>query len=138
MQLGSVTFSIAPINTHEYSVTSATDYAQKAIVGTRQPYEFVGEGDQKMQISGKLLPKHVGGLNEMAAIHVMRQSGSPQFVVRGDGRPFGWFIIESIEEKSANLAIDGIGHEIEFTVSLCRADKPVVADFSYSLYGLDL
>ena len=137
MQLGAVTFSLRPINTHEYSVSSATEFAQKPVVGARQPYEWVGEGDQKMTISGMMLPKHLGGLNEMAVIHTMRESGIAQLLLRGDGKVLGWFLIESVDETSTNLDADGVGFQIEFSITLCRTSKPSALDFSLSIFGLD-
>ncbi len=134
MQLGSVTFDVAPFNTHEYTRSSATDFARKDVVGARKPLEYVGEGEETYQIMGKLLPKRLGGLNEMAELHAMRQSGIALFLMRGDGMSLGWFAIESVEEKSSYLDHDGVGQQVDFTVSLVRAPRPSAFSFVATLF----
>ena len=83
---------------------------------------------------GRLLPKRIGGLSELAELHAMRQAGVAMFLMRGDGRPLGWFAIEKVEEKSTYLARDGVGQQIDFSISLVRADRPSAASFVTLLF----
>lgn len=136
MQLGSVSFEMQPFNTHGYSVSSTTDYAAKPVVGARQPLEHVGEGESRVTLEGRMLPKNLGGLSELAEVQAMRVSGMAHFLMRGDGKPMGWFKIESVEENHSLLFADGVGQQVDFTISLLRTDKPSAASYVQSLLGL--
>jgi uncharacterized protein len=105
MRLGTVEFDVFPFNTHEYSRDAATDYAKKAVVGAREILEYVGEGEEKYTISGKLITKRLGGLGTLAELHALRQSGIAQFLMRGDGMALGWFVIESVGGSVRPLAV---------------------------------
>lgn len=135
MQMGSVSFEVYPFNTHEYAMSSQTDFVRKPVLGARQPLEYVGEGEQKLTIQGKLIPRHLGGLNTMAEVHAMRVAASGQLLVRGDGKVLGWFVIETVEENSTMLGRDGVGQQIDFTITLARADKPSPDSFVFGLFG---
>jgi len=134
MQLGSVQFEVTPFNTHEYSHTHATDFAEKPVVGARKILEWVGEGDETWQISGRLFPKKLGGLDGLARLHAARASGQPQYLMRGDGRPMGFVAILSVSEKSTHLDVDGVGRVIDFDISVKQAGTPSVSAF-ISMFG---
>ena len=135
MQLGTLAFEVYPFNTHEYSREAATDYARKPVVGAREILEYVGEGEETYSISGRLITKRLGGLSELAELHALRKSGVPQFLMRGDGKALGWFVIENVSETSTHIAADGIGQVIDFEIQICNASKPSPARFAFSLFG---
>lgn len=127
MQLGAVTFEVYPFNTQGYSRDTGFDYVKKDVIGTMRPSEAMGEADENMSIEGRLFPEKFGGLGSMEAIHAMRQSGTAQILVRGDGRNLGWFVIEKVSERSSMLAADGVGKIIDFSISLSRSPAPSAA-----------
>ena len=124
MQLGIVTFEVYPFNAQGYSRDTGFDYVRKDVIGTMRPSESMGESDESMTIEGRLFPDKFGGLDSMDQMHIMRQSGTAQILVRGDGRNLGWFQIERISEKSSMLAADGVGKIIDFTITLGRSPAP--------------
>lgn len=139
MQLGSVTFEVWPFNTHAISRDTAADFAAKETMNNMRPREFMGEGDETLNISGRIFPKKDQGgeaLGTLDTLQRMRSSGTAQIVVRGDGRNMGWFLIQSVSEKSSFLASDGVGQVVEFDVSLVRAPKPSPASYIKTLLRL--
>lgn len=136
MQLGSVTFEVWPFNLHEYSRDTGYDFAAKDVMGGMRPREAMGEGDETMSISGRLFPEKLGGLGTLATLHAMRSSGTAQILVRGDGTNLGWFLIEKVSERSSFIDAQGVGRQIEFTISLTRARKPTVASYLTTLLRL--
>lgn len=134
MKLGAIEFELFPLNTHEYSRSSMTDFARKPVVGARQPLEYVGQGEETMSITGRLFPHKLGGLAEFAVLRTMQEAGMAQFLMRGDGRPLGWFVVESVEENSSEIHYDGVGQVIDFTIKLCRSPKPSAISFSFNLF----
>jgi Phage protein U len=134
-QFGPLTFQVAPFNTHEIARDGRTDFAAKDVVGAEPPLEFVGEGGNTLQLSCRLFPEKLGGLDELALLEQMRAAGLPQHLMRGDGTPVGWFVIEGASERSTYLDGHGVGRVVEVTISLRRAPKPAAASFFSLLTG---
>ncbi|SOC47668.1 hypothetical protein SAMN05892877_13218 [Rhizobium subbaraonis] len=127
--LGSLSIKVAPFNVSQVSRDATTDFVAKPVIGAEPPMEYVGEGANKMTLSGQLLPRKLGGLSELDHLHQMRASGQPQYLMRGDGTPFGWHVIESVAERSTYLDARGVGQVIEVTITLRRAGKPAAGAF---------
>ncbi len=136
MMVGGVQFMIAPLNIHGHQRESATDYVEKPIVGARQPLEYVGEGQDTVSLFGRLFPKRFGGLTGLIALQAARVSGFPQFVIRGDGIPLGWFVIDHIAERQTYLDVDGVGQVIEFDIILRRDTIPGAAGYFSSIMSM--
>lgn len=119
-QIGSQTLDTRPFNADEMTRSASADFAAKALIGTLPGREFMGEGDDKLTLSGQILPFKVGGLTELEVLHGFRQSGQRLPVMRGDGKMFGWFAIESISESHRDLMKDGVGFRVMHTISLIK------------------
>ena len=128
--LGPIAIDVYPYNAHEVSHDAKTDFAKKSVLGRRQPNEHVGEGDEAIKLSGRLYPEKLpGGMEMHELLHSLRRTGEPQFLLRGDGAPLGWYLIESASEKSTFLNAHGVGQLIEIEINLTRDDPPDAADF---------
>lgn len=136
MQVGPLQFDVAPLNAHQTTRAAKTDYAKKDVIGRRKIYEHVGEGDEVFTIEGRLYPFKLGGLGALALLAAVRASGVAQFVVRGDGLAMGWFVITEAREVATHLSRDGVGQQIELTVTLERADSPGALGSFINLFGL--
>jgi len=136
LQIGPLQFDIAPMNAHQITRERDTDYARKEVIGRRKIYEHVGEGDDKLTIIGKLFPFKSGGSGALQLLHTLRETGTAQYVMRGDGYVMGWFVITKVGEVHQHLSTDGVGQQIDVTILIERADSPgAVAAFA-SLFGL--
>lgn len=138
MALGFVVFvPTGGINTHAYSHERARASATHQVIGLGPVYEDVGEDESPMTIEGKIFPEHESSGNAMAslaALDLMRSSGIGMPLMRGDGAAFGWFKITSLKVDHASLAVNGLGREQSFTVSLKRAPIPSAGAF-LSIFG---
>lgn len=134
--LGPLDFEVAPFNTHEVERSHTADFAAKELLGRRKSHEFVGAGDERITMRGKLFPHKLGGLDELGVLNAIRDSGAPQFLMRGDGEPLGWFLVERVRESSSHLDAQGIGRMIEFEVELLRDEAPSPASFIANLFSL--
>ncbi|WP_108459210.1 phage tail protein [Devosia naphthalenivorans] len=119
-QIGSLTLDTRPFNADEMSRSASADFAVKPLMGTLPGREFMGEGDDKLSLSGQLLPLKTGGLTELEVAHGFRQSGQRLPVMRGDGKMFGWFAIESIQETHMDLMADGVGFRVKHSIALIK------------------
>lgn len=136
MQLGSVVFDVVRFNTHEHSRSSEAGFAEKSVLGKRPPLEYVGDGPETISIRGKIYPRKLGGLEGLAALEAARASGAAQFLMRGDGTPLGFFVIESVNESSHHLWKNGVGQKITFDISLKRSDAPSPMGYFASIFGM--
>lgn len=134
--VGPLKVQVAPFNVADVSERGSTDYAAKPVVGIEPPLEHVGEGANEMTLSGQLFPQAIGGLNELEMLRQMRTSGKPQYVMRGDGRPLGWFAIISADARHSYIDGQGVGKVIEVSISLRRAQTPSARSFFSLISGL--
>lgn len=123
-QLGVLSVKVQPFNVNKVQSDRSTDYVPKPVLGAEPPMEYVGEGANTWRLSGDLFPKVIGGLNELQLLQAMRESGRPQFLLRGDGTPMGWVVIEKVSTREEHLAADGVGQKITVDIEVRRAGRP--------------
>lgn len=139
---GPVQFEIYPLSVNEVQHLTGTDWARKEIAGAPMYREWVGEGDEEIQLRGKIYPHFIvqnmrsrittgaaqqavtGGVRELDTMDNMRRLGQAHVLMRGDGWHFGWFVIESLSRAHSFLAQDGIGQQIVFDVKFVRVPVP--------------
>lgn len=136
LMIGPVRMKVAPFNVTGYTQTRTTDYVAKPVLGGREPMEYVGEGAATLEVSGKLFPERFGGMSALEILNLARASGTPQWLMRGDGGLMGWVVIESVKERSSFLDANGVGRVIDVDISLRRVGIPLAAAFFSALAGL--
>lgn len=135
LSVGPLVFDLR-VNLHQYSRESAEDFARKDVIGARRPYEHVGEGDERLTLSAKLFPDRLGGAGAVDALHEIKRTGSPQLVIRGDGKVFGFYVITSVQDSGEYLDASGRPRMVDVEVTLERCDQPSAADAFGSLLNL--
>lgn len=123
-QLGVLSIKVHPFNVSRVSSDAATDYVAKPVLGREPPMEYVGEGANTWRLTGDLFPRVIGGLNELQLLQAMRTSGRPQYLLRGDGTPLGWVVIEKVSTLAQYLGTDGVGQKITVDIEVRRAGRP--------------
>ena len=136
MALGPVTFEINPFNPRTTVRSTSASWVEKSVVGRRPPLEFTGDGPETIKIDARLFPEKFGGLSSLATLDTMRASGVPHFLMRGDGSPLGWFVVEQVTEKSTYLDAHGVGRAIEVDITCKRADAPGAQGYMAALLSL--
>lgn len=119
-QIGPLALDTRPFNADAMSRQGGADHAVKPLMNTLPGREFMGEADEKISISGQLLPTRIGGLTELEMAHSLSRSGQGVPLLRGDGKMFGWFVIESISEQHGNLTRVGVGFTVKYTLNLVK------------------
>ncbi len=136
--IGTIQIDTRPFSIDAVERSASADFALKPFLGSLPGREFMGEGEDKLTISGKLLPSKVGGLTELEALHAFRMSGERLPVRRGDGK-FGWYVIEDIRESHSSLGRDGIGFEVAHSVTLAKVSpdgaSPNIIGALLSIFG---
>ena len=136
MVLGPVQFEVWPFNATDYEHGHESAFAEKPVLGTRPPLEWVGEGPETWTIKARIFPRRFGGLEDLKKLAAARASGRPQYLMRGDGAQMGWVVIERVQERSTYLDAKGVGQVIEVDISVKRSAKPSNGSFFSLLSGL--
>lgn len=121
-QIGSLTLDTRPFNADQMERTASADFAVKPIIGGLPGREFMGEGDDKITLSGQLLPSKTGGLTSLEAAHAFRKAGAQLPVMRGDGKMYGWFAIEEVSETHTELMRSGVGFIVQHSIALVKVE----------------
>lgn len=133
-QLGAVQFELI-FNPQSFDSDASAGIVEKPVMGRRPPLEFVGDGPQIDRIGVRLFPEKLGGMGGIEDLNEMRISGIPQFLMRGDYRPLGWFAIERVVQRHTYLGAGGIGRVVDVDLVLRRADPPSASSVFSSLVG---
>jgi len=136
MTLGPVTFEVYPFNATGYTHSHASDFANKPIIGAREALEWVGEGAETWTIKAKIFPFKFGGMGDLEKLRQARQSGQPQYMMRGDGSLMGWVVIESVTETSSYLSAVGVGKVVEIDIRVRRSERPSNGSFFSVMQGV--
>ena len=135
MSVGPLVFDLVT-NIDRYEIDSEEDFARKDVVGARKPYEHVGEGDERLRLSGKLFPEKFGGGGSVDALMAIKRTGTPQMVVRGDGKVFGYHVVRRVRADNEYLSPSGAPRMISIEVELERCDAPSAQGAFGSLMSL--
>lgn len=122
MQLGSFQFSIMTAVYQELIRKNEYKWPSQHRFGQRPSRQFVGVGDETMQLPGVIYPEYRGGFQQIEAMRNIAARGQPLLLVDGLGKLWGRWVIESIDEKQTLFAAFGAPRKQEFTLSLARFD----------------
>ena len=122
MQLGSFQFSIMTAVYQELIRKNEYKWPSQHRFGQRPSRQFVGVGDETMQLPGVIYPEYRGGFHQIEAMRNLAARGQPLLLVDGLGKLWGRWVIESIDEKQSLFAAFGAPRKQEFTLSLARFD----------------
>lgn len=136
MMIGAVAVEVYPFNATGYTESGEGSFAEKAVLGARQPLEAVGKGADTLKVQAKLFPAKLGGLAELELLRAQMASQISLPVMRGDGIPLGWRVVTELEARHSHLGRDGVGQVIEVDITLKRADPPGAAAIVAMLSGL--
>lgn len=122
MQLGAYQFCIMTSVYQELIRKTEYKWPSQHRFGQRPSRQFVGVGDETMQLPGVIYPEYRGGFKQLDFMRDMAGRGEPLLLVDGLGRLHGRWVIESIDEKQSLFAAYGAPRKQEFTLSLARFD----------------
>ncbi|MFA5632664.1 MAG: phage tail protein [Porticoccaceae bacterium] len=91
--------------------------------------QFIGPGDESIELSGYLLPHYTGGAASLPDLRARAAIGEPYDLVDHFGVAYGLYVIENIEETGAELDIYGQPRKVDFSISLSAygEDAPFIA-----------
>lgn len=99
-------------------------------VGQRDAYQFLGVGEETINLAGVLYPELTGGKMTMNTVRLMAEEGRAWPLLDGSGMIYGMYVINKVSETGSLFFSDGTARKIDFTMTLTRVDPSLAA-----LYG---
>jgi len=122
LALGLFAFGIPTLAHDELQRRSAWKHAGSNRVGARDATQYVGPGDETIQIGGTAYAELSDGQASLDQLRAMANSGDAWPLVDGTGQVFGAYVIVTIDEGRRHLLPDGTPLKIDFTINLLRVD----------------
>lgn len=86
---------------------------------TRTPSrQFVGQGDDKITLSGRIYTAHAGGLGQLDAMREMGKNAIPLMLIDGYGKVYGEYVIDKVTEMQSNFIPGGKPRRQDFTLEI--------------------
>ncbi len=129
MCLGFMVFMLQTLPYQTLQRNTAYRWPTNDRIGLRAAPQFLGPGDEKVTLSGTLMPEITGGKMSLLSLRLMADQGRAWSLIDGGGTIYGMFVIESVNETHAEFFADGSARSIDFTISLLRVDESLSAMF---------
>ena len=98
MALGSYRFSIDSAAYQELKHSQAYRWQAQERLQRRPAMQFVGAGEESIELSGVIYPHFRGGLQQLEAMRREASKGQPLLLVDGLGFVWGQWVITQIDE----------------------------------------
>ena len=118
--LGEFIFGLATFPFADLSRRSDWRHARTPRLGARDATQFLGPGDETLQLSGVLVPGVGGSYTAIATLRRMADAGEEYPFVDGAGNVWGNFRITGLDERRKYLLVDGTPMMIDFAIDLDR------------------
>ncbi|PKV14559.1 phage tail protein [Xanthomonas prunicola] len=91
-------------------------------VGARAASQFLGPGDDTIDLSGLIAPELTGTRASLDTLRELAADGEPLPLVDGAGVVYGPYLLLAINETASLFFPDGTPRRVEFQLSLRRTD----------------
>lgn len=98
-------------------------------IGQRATAQFLGPGDEKITLTGVLLPEITGGKISLVTLKALADLGRAWPLIGGDGTIYGMYVVTDYNTNSTEFFSDGSARRIDFTLNLLRVDESLTAMF---------
>ena len=120
MSLGMFGFEIGTVPFQELARDTEWRHASTPRYQARPATQFLGPGEDRLTLSGCLLPGVAGKFSAMDTLKRMGDQGEHWPLVDGTGRVHGTYRIERISERESNFVAGGIPRKSDFNIELKR------------------
>jgi hypothetical protein len=120
MALGVFRFSVRTAAYNEFRRNTAWRWASQQRMGRLPAKQYLGPGDDTIDLSGVIYPHHAGGLKQIDSMREEAGKGEPLILVDGLGNVWGKWCILSIEETQSRHMGNGVPLKQEFRLKLDR------------------
>ena len=123
MALGLFVFSMSTAAYQTLERQTSWRHAQNSRVGARAAFQYVGVGDDTINLPGWLAPGQIGMASSISFLRSMGDTGKAFTLVDGLGFFHGVYVITNLTENQSVHNRHGQARRIEFSLSLARVDE---------------
>ena len=120
LALGQFRFSIDTAAYQDLVRAAAYRWAAQPRLGRRPARQFVGQGEETIELGGVIYPHYRGGLGQVEAMRETAAAGKPLQLVTGVGQVLGQWVIERVEETQRRFLSNGQPRSVEFRLGLAH------------------
>lgn len=118
LALGDFRFSINTAAYQELTRSQSWRWPTVDRIGARPASQFVGPGEDSVNLSGKIYPHFKGGLGQIVAMRAQADRGVPLMLVDGRGLVWGKFVITELRETQGTFFSNGAPRCQDFDLTL--------------------
>lgn len=135
MLLGPVNFSVETSAYEQLQRSTQYQWASQGRLGHRvlkhlgiggPAYQYVGPGDESINMNGTIFPQYNGGPLRVSLIRLSASLGIALPLIDGNGFAYGRWLIESVQETNSVFFSDGSPRKIDFSLSLKRYNEDLM------------
>lgn len=117
MIYGVFVFSIPTATYQSLQRTTSWNHASNNRVGSMPAYQFVGKGEDSITLDGSIVPEF-GSQLSLTALRLMGDTGKSFPLIAGNGKIYGLWILESVDETQTYFFKNGKPRKVEFSLKL--------------------
>lgn len=122
LMLGNYRFKVDTAAYQAKNRTTLYRWAKQDLLTVAPALQFIGPGDDTLNIEGVIFPHFKGGLGQLESMRQEAGQGQPLLLVEGSGKVLGRWVIESVTENQSVFEKNGTPQQIEFTLEIRKAD----------------
>ena len=118
MKLGQYKFSMRTAAYQKLKRSNAYRWASQLRIGRGPALQFMGPGEDTIELDGTILPGFYSGTGQVDAMRDEAKKGQKLMMVDGHGKAWGWWVIKQVEETGSFMTAQGVPRKIEFRLML--------------------
>ncbi len=118
LQLGAFQFSVGSAAYDRLRRNRSWRWPSQERLGGAPARQFVGPGDETIDLDGRIYPHYVGGIRQLDALVAAAGLGQPMICVTGSGDVLGRYVVLSVEETGTLHFPDGTPRRVDFGINL--------------------
>lgn len=122
LSLGLFVFSMDSLPFNELQRRTDWRHAKSERHGARPASQYLGPGEDRVSISGTLVPEVAGSYSSLNRLREMAGSGDAWPLVDGAGTVLGAFRIVAVDERQSAHVAGGFARKVDFGIDLERVD----------------
>ena len=124
MTLGTFVFDLPSLAYQQLQHQLAWRYASSERIGARQATQYLGPGEETVELSGLIAPPVTGDTASLDQLREMADQGEPYPLIEGTGKVLGSYVVTALNTTNTLFWPDGTARRIDFTLSLRCVDAP--------------
>lgn len=120
MCLGTFVFQLSTTAYQQLTRQLAWRHARSERVGAIAAAQYVGPGEDRIELSGIIAPPLAGRYASLDTLRQMADTGRPWALVDGQGNVLGAYAIVSLNQTQTLFFSDGTPRKVEFQLTLDR------------------